>query len=117
MPNSPEFVIVYMGASEAGFVLTTLNPIYTPGEIRGQLVNSETKYIVTTPALFPKAKEAVADSDIKIIVSEDVKDPTCLSFQALLKDQGDLIQGISIKASEDVKDPTCLSFQALLKDR
>ena len=31
MPNSPEYVIAFMGAAEAGFVITTLNPIYASG--------------------------------------------------------------------------------------
>jgi len=100
MPNSPEYVIVFMGAAEAGFVITTLNPIYTSGEIRGQLANSETKFVVTTPALLPKVKEAVADSDVKIIVSGDMEDPTCYSLQTLTKDQGDLIQGIKRSPSD-----------------
>ena len=32
LPNMPEFVIVMLGASEAGMVVTTLNPAYTAGE-------------------------------------------------------------------------------------
>ena len=30
LPNMPEYVIVMMGASEAGLTVTTLNPAYTP---------------------------------------------------------------------------------------
>ena len=56
MPNSPDYVVTFMGASEAGLVVTTLNPIYTPHEIRGQLTNSEAKIVVTTPLLLPKVQ-------------------------------------------------------------
>lgn len=31
MPNVPEFAIVALGAIEAGLILTTINPAYTPG--------------------------------------------------------------------------------------
>ena len=31
LPNMPEYTISFMGAAEAGFVITTLNPTYTPG--------------------------------------------------------------------------------------
>ena len=36
LPNMPEFVIVMLGASEAGMVVTTLNPAYTSGKERGE---------------------------------------------------------------------------------
>ena len=54
MPNSPDYVVSFLGASEVGLVVTTLNPIYTSHEIRGQLTNSEAKYVLTTPLLLPK---------------------------------------------------------------
>ena len=54
MPNSPDYVVTFLGASEAGLVVTTLNPVYTSHEIHGQLTNSEAKYVITTPLLLPK---------------------------------------------------------------
>ena len=54
LPNLPEYPIIFMGASEAGFVITTLNPTYTAGEIRGQLVNSEARFVITIPQLVEK---------------------------------------------------------------
>ena len=56
LPNMPEYPVIFMGASEAGFVITTLNPTYTAGEIKGQLVNSEAKYVVTIPQLMTKVR-------------------------------------------------------------
>ena len=74
LPNIPEYPILFMAASEAGLVLTTLNPLYTPGEIRGQLVNSEAKLILTVPDLLEKTREATAGTEIKIIVIGDSPD-------------------------------------------
>ena len=34
LPNMPEFVIAMLGASEAGMVVTTLNPAYTSGKFK-----------------------------------------------------------------------------------
>lgn len=31
LPNSPEFPLVALGALRAGLIVTTLNPMYTPG--------------------------------------------------------------------------------------
>ena len=74
LPNMPEYPILFMAASEAGLVLTTLNPVYTTGEIRGQLLNSETKLIVTSEELEAKVKEAIAGTDIKIITINNSRD-------------------------------------------
>ena len=92
LPNMPEYPILFMAASEAGLVLTTLNPVYTTGEIRGQLVNSEAKMIVTIPPLLEKVKEATAGTEIKIILIGDSGDSE-LSFRQLLTDPGDLVSG------------------------
>lgn len=32
LPNLPEYPIATLGAIEAGLAVTTINPIYTPGE-------------------------------------------------------------------------------------
>ena len=92
LPNMPEYPILFMGASEAGLVLTTLNPLYTAGEIRGQLVNSETKIIVTIPQLVEKVAAATAGTDIKIILIGDSGD-SAVSFRQLMTDEGDLVSG------------------------
>lgn len=33
LPNIPDFAITLLGSLEAGLVLTTINPIYTAGEL------------------------------------------------------------------------------------
>ena len=42
LPNMPEYATAFMGAAEAGFVITTLNPAYTPGKSNTMLCNFET---------------------------------------------------------------------------
>ena len=74
LPNMPEYPILFMGAAEAGLVLTTLNPLYTTGEIRGQLVSSEAKLIVTCEELVGKVEEATSGIDIKIITVKNSRD-------------------------------------------
>lgn len=91
MPNSPEYAMAFLGASEAGLVITTLNPIYTSHEIRGQLTNSESKYVVTTPQLLSKVQEAVGDTDIRILLTGEDPPSSCLSATALFRDSGDLM--------------------------
>ncbi|XP_069685518.1 uncharacterized protein [Periplaneta americana] len=59
MPNSPEWPIVFLGALEAGFVVTTINPTYTADEISKQLQDSQVKVIVTLSAIHSTIMTAV----------------------------------------------------------
>uniref|UniRef100_A0A1B0D2R2 Uncharacterized protein n=1 Tax=Phlebotomus papatasi TaxID=29031 RepID=A0A1B0D2R2_PHLPP len=60
LPNLPEFPIAALGALEAGLVVTTVNPIYTPDEICRQLVDADAQFVVTTVDRFDALKEACA---------------------------------------------------------
>ncbi|XP_055692103.1 uncharacterized protein LOC129795089 [Lutzomyia longipalpis] len=60
IPNFPEFPIAALGALEAGLVVTTVNPIYTPEEICRQLMDADAKFIITTVDRFDAVKEACA---------------------------------------------------------
>ncbi|XP_050505999.1 uncharacterized protein LOC126884185 [Diabrotica virgifera virgifera] len=55
LPNIPEFVIVCHGAMEAGLVVTFVNPLYTPDEIKRQFQNAGVKMIITVPLLLEVA--------------------------------------------------------------
>ena len=91
MPNSWEHILAFLGASEAGLVLTSLNPAYTAGEIRGQLVNSESRYVITLPSLLGKVQEAIAGTEIKVILGGEGEDSTCIALSSLLHDSGELL--------------------------
>ena len=81
--------------------------MYILGEIKGQLLNSETKYIVTTALLLPKVnteskvynfwifllqvKAATEGSNIQIIVIGGQAGSSYVAFEDLIKDQGGLI--------------------------
>ena len=91
MPNSWDHIVAFLGASEAGLVLTSLNPAYTAGEIRGQLVNSEARYVLTLPSLLGKVQEAIADTDIKVILGGEGEESSCIALSSLLRDSGDLL--------------------------
>ena len=94
LPNCPEYVVAMLGASEAGMTVTTLNPAYTAGEIRGQLVNSETRFIVTSTTLLDKVKEANRELSVNIIVVGDSTDSSLLSFKDLLRSRSSSLEAI-----------------------
>ncbi|KAF7996587.1 hypothetical protein HCN44_002233 [Aphidius gifuensis] len=59
LPNVPEFVIIAMGASEAGIPLTLINPLYTAREMNHQLENSDAGAVVTVSMRYQIVADAV----------------------------------------------------------
>ncbi|KRA23992.1 AMP-dependent synthetase [Microbacterium sp. Root61] len=59
-PNVPAFATVFHGALRAGATVTTVNSLYTPGEIEKQLKDAGATWLVTVSPLLPGAKAAAA---------------------------------------------------------
>lgn len=59
MPNTPEYPTVILGASQVGLRVTTVNPNYNVEEMQKQLVQSETKAIVTLSTTWPIVSKVV----------------------------------------------------------
>lgn len=59
LPNVPEYPIAVLGALQAALTATTINPLYTPDEIKRQLVDSGAKAVITLGPLWPLAQAAV----------------------------------------------------------
>ena len=66
-PNIAEYPVVFHGAASAGGAVTTLNPLYTAGEISVQLRASGAKWLVTVPALAEKALAAADGLEILVV--------------------------------------------------
>ncbi|MFT3796939.1 AMP-binding protein [Microbacterium sp.] len=59
-PNVPAFATVFHGILRAGATVTTLNSLYTPGEIEKQLRDAQATWLITVSPLLPQAKAAAA---------------------------------------------------------
>ncbi|MFI1386158.1 AMP-binding protein [Embleya sp. NPDC020886] len=57
-PNSPSFAVVLHGVLRAGGTATTINVLYTAGDIAAQLRDASAKFLVTVDALLPQARSA-----------------------------------------------------------
>jgi acyl-CoA synthetase (AMP-forming)/AMP-acid ligase II len=66
-PNLPEYAVAFHAVSLAGGTLTTLNPLYTAEEAAHQLADARAKYLLTTPALLDRAREAAAHASVEEI--------------------------------------------------
>jgi acyl-CoA synthetase (AMP-forming)/AMP-acid ligase II len=66
-PNVPEYATVFYAVASLGGTVTTANPLYTAGELAGQLRDSRARLLVTAPPFLDKAKEAAAQASVEDI--------------------------------------------------
>ncbi|WP_127784081.1 AMP-binding protein [Rhodococcus sp. X156] len=59
-PNVPAFATVFHGILRAGGTATTINSLYTAGEIASQLSDAKAKYLFTISLFLPQADDAAA---------------------------------------------------------
>ena len=88
MPNLPEYAIVFHGVASTGGRCTTVNPLYTAGELAHQLSDSGARMIVTVPPFLHIATEAAAKTGIDdVFVIGEAEGAT--PFTELLGDPSD----------------------------
>jgi acyl-CoA synthetase (AMP-forming)/AMP-acid ligase II len=66
-PNCLEYAIAFHAVSFLGGTVTTMNPLCTPKELAGQLMDSGAKYLLTTPELYSKVTAATSITPVKSI--------------------------------------------------
>jgi acyl-CoA synthetase (AMP-forming)/AMP-acid ligase II len=57
-PNVPEYAVAFHAAASLGGTITTVNPLYTVGELAQQLTDCEAKYLLTVPPMMANARAA-----------------------------------------------------------
>ncbi|XP_071711994.1 4-coumarate:CoA ligase 1-like [Rutidosis leptorrhynchoides] len=98
LPNSPEFVYSFIGASYLGAISTMANPFFTAAEIIKQATASTAKIIITQSAYVSKIKDFASDNSIQIICIDSAPDG-CVSFSGLIS--GDETKLPEVKISSD----------------
>ena len=66
-PNLPEYSVAFHAVSLIGGVNTTINPLYTPGELGHQLQDAGAKYLFTVAPCLEKAELAARGTAIREI--------------------------------------------------
>lgn len=90
LPNSPEYVYAFLGASYIGAVSTMANPYFTPAEVIKQARASNAKLIITQAAYVDKVRDYASESGIRVVCI-DAPPPDCLAFSELTSaDERDL---------------------------
>ncbi|XP_047941734.1 4-coumarate--CoA ligase-like [Salvia hispanica] len=68
LPNSPEFVFAFLGASYIGAVSTMANPYFTPAEVVKQAKASEAKLIITQACHVGKVSGFAKDNGVRVVL-------------------------------------------------
>jgi acyl-CoA synthetase (AMP-forming)/AMP-acid ligase II len=99
-PNVMEYPVVFHGVAAIGGVATTINPLYTPGELERQLKDANAKYLLTTESFLANAREGSRGTGVEeIFVLGEAEGAT--SYRALLANEGDPPE-VEIDAANDV---------------
>ena len=99
-PNVPEYALAFLAVARLGGVVTTINPLYTPHELKHQLKDAGASYLLTIPAFLDNAKKGSGDLGIReYFVFGEADGAT--SFSSLLETDGSLPE-VSIDAKEDI---------------
>lgn len=99
-PNTVEYAIAFHAVSLLGGIITTINPLYTAAETADQLKDAGARYMLTVPQLLDKAKEAVAQTQIReiFVIGEG---PEAISFSKLLQEE-ERFHDVLISPREDL---------------
>ncbi|KAK8584931.1 hypothetical protein V6N13_138874 [Hibiscus sabdariffa] len=92
LPNAPEFVLSFLGASFLGAIATTANPFFTPAEVSKQAKASNVRLIITQAVYVDKVKEFAQDNDVKVICIDSAPDGFLHFSELIQADENDLPQ-------------------------
>jgi acyl-CoA synthetase (AMP-forming)/AMP-acid ligase II len=86
-PNIPEYTVAFHAVATLGGISTTINPLYTTGELTNQLKDAGAKYLLTIPQFLDRAREAAVAAGVEeIFVFGEAAGAT--PFAALLGSDG-----------------------------
>ncbi|XP_022948656.1 4-coumarate--CoA ligase 1-like isoform X2 [Cucurbita moschata] len=105
LPNSPEFVFAFLGASYLGAIMTAANPFFTAAEIAKQAKGSKAKLIITQSSYYEKVKEITEQLSDAKIMTVDSPSLGCLSFADLIQGGDHKIPAVEISPDDVVALP------------
>ncbi|WP_018274255.1 AMP-binding protein [Teredinibacter turnerae] len=74
LPNLLQYPVVLYGAFRAGLVVVNINPLYTPREIKHQLVDSGSRALVVLSNIAHNAAEIVRETAVEAVIVTDIGD-------------------------------------------
>ena len=103
-PNTLAYPIAFHAVAHAGGVVTTVNPLYTPGELAGQLRDAHARFLITVGPFLDNARQAAEEAGgIEEIFTFDGAPgaPGATPFSALMEAE-ELEEGPEIDPATDL---------------
>ncbi|XP_022899485.1 4-coumarate--CoA ligase 1 isoform X1 [Olea europaea var. sylvestris] len=104
LPNSPEFVFAFLGASYRGALSTMANPFFKPAEVVKQAKASNAKLIITQGCYVEKVKEFALENGVKVMCIDEPPEG-CLPFSDLTKADENNMPAVKINPDDVVALP------------
>ena len=104
LPNIPQFVVAFFGASLAGAVVVNTSPLYVAQELEHQLIDSGAQTLIMLDSFYPRFTEIESNPavPVKRVIVTGVQDalpfPKNLLYPLLEKRKG---QWVDVKPSAD----------------
>ncbi|MBA0745479.1 hypothetical protein Gogos_008054, partial [Gossypium gossypioides] len=100
LPNTPEFVLSFLGASFSGAIATAANPFFTRAEVSKHAKGSNARLIITQASYVDKVKEFAQHNDVMVMCIDSAPEG-CLHFSELTQADDNDLPEVDI-APEDV---------------
>ena len=92
LPNTPQFVVAFFGASLAGAIVVNVSPLSTPAELRQQLGDAGASTLVILDSFYPRFAEIEAQVSVRRVIVTGIQDalpfPKNLLYPVLEKRKG-----------------------------
>ncbi|MDG6939028.1 MAG: long-chain fatty acid--CoA ligase [Nitrososphaerota archaeon] len=74
LPNCPQFAFSYYATLRAGGVVVPVNPLYTEGELKAELVDSGAELVVALDIFYDMVARAAKGTEVRHVVATNVAD-------------------------------------------
>ena len=74
LPNIPQFIMAYYGATKTGAIVTAISPLYKEREVEHQLNDSEAETIVVLDLLYPIVEKVWQKTKLQRVIVASLKD-------------------------------------------
>lgn len=99
LPNCPEFVFAFLGASFRGAIMTAANPFFTSAEIAKQAKASNTKLLVTQACYYDKVKDL---ENVKLVfVDSSPEEDNHMHFSELVQADQNEMEEVKVNINPD----------------
>ncbi|KAH6819535.1 4-coumarate:CoA ligase 2 [Perilla frutescens var. frutescens] len=108
LPNSPEFVFAFLGASYIGAVSTMANPFFTPAEVIKQAKASNAKLIITQACHVGKVRDYSSGNGVRVVCVDSPPPEAaadCLLFSELISAEESELPAVDISPDDVVALP------------